>query len=155
MALPAENLRPLGEQAAVNPGIEPVFVDRLVETRPARARIKLRLGIEQGYAATHANVKPDAVVIPVLSRECGFSSPFACDTILFGREPSPLYSASRSSTGEGRGFGSIGTGALPWGAGRRRNRRPRRNDARDRRYEKADGSDSEQGRSGVEHETVH
>ena len=59
---------------------------RLVEARPAAARLELRVGAEELRAAAGAAVHTVAVLVPVCARESTFRSLLAENLVLLGRE---------------------------------------------------------------------
>src|SRR5438132_3754678 len=65
----AANLRALHEPAIIRMSRDSVFADRLPETRPAGAGVKLRFRVEERLAAADASVEAGLLGVPVRAGE--------------------------------------------------------------------------------------
>src|SRR5262245_61370048 len=72
--------------ARVRLGHDAVERRRLVEARPARARLELRVGAEERAPAAGAAVDPRIVLVPVHARECALRALLPEDLVLLRRQ---------------------------------------------------------------------
>ena len=88
----AADLRPGDEHAPVTMLLNGVRIHRLVEARPARAGVELRVGAEELRAAPRAAIDAGGVDVHVLAGECSLGARFAEDRILLRRQAlTPLF----------------------------------------------------------------
>src|SRR5690606_13274181 len=75
--------------AAVGLLADRLFLHRLVEARPARTRLELRLALEELLPARGADIGAVALVLPVLAGEGRLRPVLAQHLVLLGRELLP------------------------------------------------------------------
>ena len=88
-APPTGDLRPHHPVAAVFMEFDILLRNRLPETRPTCARVKLCIRNEQGRAAADASVEASFVIVPVFASEGSFRAGLAGDRASRCRQFSP------------------------------------------------------------------
>src|SRR5947209_3843634 len=86
IAASAKDLSTAHAMAVVVVRMDVLRRDRLEKTRPARPRMELRVGCEQGQAAASARVKPLALVVQERPTEGMLRAFAAGNAVLLGRE---------------------------------------------------------------------